>query len=412
MEALTVASLPQAPVLVESRTRFRRAQRMLQREHSSSDEMIAAHLDEVFRRLDLVQDISNEQATITADTRVRLQAVERRARRIHQELQTAYDAVAPALSGTTLRGRERDIMTQRGWMEAFAVNLGNDAHSAASETDRMSTTAQDRPVILEESYPSTGPSSNELNIHPLLRSRPWEGMNENWGVSVQPERYYDLDASLDMFPPAPTRASIRRRTNVTSQPESRASTAPSPAEPVAAPNSVVSEVSSIAENRTNSQSLTQEPGNLRRNSAECGVHLLEQSVIESHALQQNRTSAPRSDADWPPRPRGDRQVSFTDPPEHHVIRTPVFAPPRLPQRRSSLGNLLDRPTLHSAPTANSRPSMSGLERTRSIRDPRQNLASHGWRESLPRRFPSLANLKGSLLPKRGLRDGAVRDRLS
>ncbi|RAR11231.1 hypothetical protein DDE82_000704 [Stemphylium lycopersici] len=386
-EALTAASLPQAPVRVESRIRSRRAQRMLEYEHSSSDETIAAHLDEVFRRLDLVQDISNEQTTITADTRVRLQAVERRARRIHQELQTAYYAIAPEISGSASREHEmrqrpdtmsqRDIVSQRGWMEAFTVNLGNDTYSTAIEADRISTTAQDGRAIREEIYPSTRLSSNELEIHPLLRSRPWEGMTENWGVSIQPERYYDIDASLGMFLTASTRASIGRRTDVTSQSEYRASVATLPAVSVAPPSSVVSEVSSNAENVTNSGRLPQEPGNLTGNSAECGLHLLRQSVTGSHAPQQNRTSAPTSDLVWPPRPRENRQVSFTDQPENHLIRTPVFAPPRLPQRRSSLGNLLDCPTPHSAPTANSRPSMSVLERTRSIRDPRQNSASQG-----------------------------------
>ncbi|KAH6870350.1 hypothetical protein BKA58DRAFT_285310, partial [Alternaria rosae] len=90
-ESLLALTFPQEPALVESRARAHRTRNILEQERASNNGVITSHLDEIFRRLDLIQNISSEQHTSTADTRVRLQAIERRARRLHRELQYAHE---------------------------------------------------------------------------------------------------------------------------------------------------------------------------------------------------------------------------------------------------------------------------------------------------------------------------------
>jgi hypothetical protein len=85
-ESLIASSLPREP-----RVRARRTQYALDHEQATNNNLITSHLDEIFRRLDLIQDIGSEQHPSTADTRVRLQAIERRARRLYGELQVAYE---------------------------------------------------------------------------------------------------------------------------------------------------------------------------------------------------------------------------------------------------------------------------------------------------------------------------------
>jgi len=113
-ESLLGLTLPQEPALVESRARAHRTRNILEQERASNNGVISSHLDEIFRRLDMIQDISSEQHTSTADTRVRLQAIVRRASRIHRELQSAYESSrGPQTSlnerEALLRRREREL---------------------------------------------------------------------------------------------------------------------------------------------------------------------------------------------------------------------------------------------------------------------------------------------------------------
>ena len=113
-ESLLGLTLPQEPALVESRARAHRTRNILEQERASNNGVISSHLDEIFRRLDMIQDISSEQHTSTADTRVRLQAIERRSRRLHQEFQSAHEnsrVLQTSLNEreALLRRREREL---------------------------------------------------------------------------------------------------------------------------------------------------------------------------------------------------------------------------------------------------------------------------------------------------------------
>ncbi|KAF1937669.1 hypothetical protein EJ02DRAFT_48303 [Clathrospora elynae] len=168
-QALTPFSQLRAHVRSVPQARVHRRQRTLEHDQTTNNRVINGHLDEIFRRLDSIQGISNQQHTSTADTRVRLQAVERRARRIYQALQVQQELRITRVPPVTLRGYEThrpartpshtENLSRRRWMEAFAVELDDDPNLL---------TDGNRTPMLPASRSSAGPV--ETSERPLQRS--------------------------------------------------------------------------------------------------------------------------------------------------------------------------------------------------------------------------------------------------
>jgi hypothetical protein len=171
-ETLLALSLPREPARVEPRARAHQRRHALEHELASYNSLITSHLDEIFRRLDLVQNISNEQHTSTADTRVRLQAIERRARRLHQELQVAYEdnsGVHMPLSEREqlMAVRERQLRQQ----ERITIQQERDRR----QQERATRQAEDRHRVLSRLL------TIGLNDDPYSRMR-----NADRGTTISP----------------------------------------------------------------------------------------------------------------------------------------------------------------------------------------------------------------------------------
>jgi hypothetical protein len=172
-ESLVAFSLSREPGLFERGARAHRTQRTLAYDQVTNSSLITSHLDEIFRRLDMIQNISDEQITSIADTRVRLQAIERRARRLYRELQGAYEDNTGYQAPSNARAHEQDVihnlrtsgqgnrLGRRRWIETHALELGGTDHSRTTVSRTFST--------LEESPARTGTSSNstfDINREP------------------------------------------------------------------------------------------------------------------------------------------------------------------------------------------------------------------------------------------------------
>jgi hypothetical protein len=178
-ESLIASSLPREP-----RVRARRTQYALDHEQATNNNLITSHLDEIFRRLDLIQDIGSEQHTSTADTRVRLQAIERRARRLYGELQVAYEGNTsmqaqpsatmrePLTRQRTRATRQAENVARERGMETSAIALHSDPYSLMVGEDQRRTTVSSTFCTPEETSESviTSPVSTEDVDHPSLSS--------------------------------------------------------------------------------------------------------------------------------------------------------------------------------------------------------------------------------------------------
>jgi hypothetical protein len=242
-ETLLALSLPREPARIEPRARTHQTRHAMEHELASNNSLITSHLDEIFRRLDLVQNISNGQHTSTADTRVRLQAIERRARRLHQELQVAYEDNSGvqmplseheqlmAVRERELRQQERIMMQQerdrrqqeratrhaedrqRDLRRLLSIGLNDDQYSRMRNADRGTTISPD------QSLETTNTSSESTtNVHQPAPSPPEEPISANqyaaylrWGQT----RSSDDDLSRPMesteIPAALTPAARRER---------------------------------------------------------------------------------------------------------------------------------------------------------------------------------------------------------
>lgn len=197
-ESLLALTFPQEPALVESRARAHRTRNILEQERALNNGVITSHLDEIFRRLDLIQNISSEQHTSTADTRVRLQAIERRARRLHRELQYAHEGSrGPQMSlnereallrhrERELRQREREIRQQdrptrqaeelrrMDLRESFAPGLCDVSRSMTSRADTRVASSHTIPTSNERPESTNASSGNSEDAHQPPASPPSE----------------------------------------------------------------------------------------------------------------------------------------------------------------------------------------------------------------------------------------------
>ena len=186
-ESLIAFSLPREPVRFERRARTHRTQRTWTYDRATNNSLINSHMDEIFRRLDLIQNISDEQHTSSADTRVRLQAVERRARRLYQELQRAYEDnsayQAPSSAGVRTQEPTRDLGTsgqdsrlgRRRLMETNSLELDHNPYSPMSIANHNTDAVPRATPTLEQISARINTSSDStFDIHRESPSPPPE----------------------------------------------------------------------------------------------------------------------------------------------------------------------------------------------------------------------------------------------
>ncbi|KAG9185217.1 hypothetical protein G6011_07761 [Alternaria panax] len=171
-EIFLASSLSQEPGLFERRATSHRTQRTLPYDQATTNSLINSHMDEIFRRLDLIQNISDEQHTSSADTRVRLQSLERRARRLYRELQGTYEENTgyQAPPSATVRAQEatRDPGTysqssrigRRRLTEIHALELGQDPYSPMDGAEYSTNTVQSAASASEDISVRTNTSSD------------------------------------------------------------------------------------------------------------------------------------------------------------------------------------------------------------------------------------------------------------
>jgi hypothetical protein len=346
--ALTPFSQLRAHVRTEPRTRAHRTQRILEQDQTTNNSIISTHLDEVFRRLDLIQDMNNQQITSTADTRVRLQAVERRARRINQDLQTrSENTTVQALPSIALRGNEsRRRVGSHGygrWIDAFMTEVEDDPYSLHILRDGTNV-ARDITVIGElppqrrqatstiaesrNSRPNGFSSSSRLaNIPP--QPPPVPGYNPNYLSRG------DVVGAIDLSP-------VLRVRNTSSR-----STSPSP-----------------------------------------------RSVFDMHIRDTTTNTRPTLRARTPNSSWGFMSTQTSD----HTSPARVADIPNRPPSRSNRGNSMETPTLRPSPSTHGRASTSIMERGRySSRDTMQSRENHRWLPLLRRHF-SMASLRDAVIP--------------
>jgi hypothetical protein len=450
-EALAPFSIPRAPARVDSRAATNRTQYDLEHYQNTNNSAISTHFDEVFRRLDLIQDISGERLISTADTRVRLQAIERRARRINQDLQSPQEIPnASGQSDASLRGHEirrrlqstqEDNIARRRWMEAFAVELDDDPYSLMGGANRSRTSLPRTVSLPEEPQVVTETSLNgSLGVHPALRSSP-PGLSPEPELTSQHQLRRSNNAisfsGLRLEPPtllrtasifpsdlASTSCGSSAHGNVTTTTaDVNSASAPSRSPTTSALSSTTSDTTiDWSSDIHNPNFVGPAPTSLEmiihpslrpqesHSDSEASPQLnvsdrTPQEDMRRRALDTLQTTlANRTAAGGPPDPTfDDFQESSTTQPAASVPPTPVLTPTlilstREPQRHPNLGNLRDPPTLRAPPPNSGRPSLSGRpRRTASTRETGQSKGKPRWLRKFSR-VSSLSSLREVVLP--------------
>ncbi|KAF1837709.1 hypothetical protein BDW02DRAFT_108886 [Decorospora gaudefroyi] len=429
-EALTALSLPRAPARVEPRTRVPRMQRRLDIAQVTNNSVINGHLDEVFRRLDLIQDISSEQVASGADTRVRLQAVERRARRIYQELEPLHgDSDVQAPANSTLRGHEIrrrlgqssvvDTVSRRRWMEAFEVELDDDPYSLMGGANRSRASLPRIVPTADESRTTTETSSNALaDVHPALRSSTSAASFNAPGTTrdQRQESNCTRGSSTDE-PQGATEPLVlsRAASNIPSDLQNisqvlarlRNSTSPDvetvhgPLPRHAAANLDTAGSEATVCRRPDTRSTIQNPhGTQPVCPGPAGFQAPTTRDASSGLLVARRphiSNRARHD-EMHRRALTSFQTSLAAQAPGSSTPTPALSLSAPSRRRFSLGDLVDSPPLRAPPAANSRHSLSTSGRNERNNGQSQRNSAH-WLRLLPQ-VSNLASLREVLLPTR------------